>query len=336
MKVLVLGGTGVISRSIVSHLLGENYEVTILNRGTTKLDFRGEVEVIARDRRDREAFTSALQKRRFDAVIDMISFTVDDAQQSVEVFGDKTDHLLICSSVAAYKRPYQSVPTKESTESFWDDPTFEYAYNKARMEEYLIAAGSSGTLPITRIRPSLTFGPGARNVGVLRQNYGIVDRITRGKALVMFGDGLTPWSFTFAPDLARGIVGLIGKKVAFGEAFQICNEEPTYWRDLYMEFGALIGREPKLAFIPSEYLFAAQPDLCAHIYREKSFPGLFDNAKLRTVLPGFSAQISLREGLTTLVESWKADGLEVDPEKDALEDGLVAVTERFLADLSGK
>lgn len=194
MKVLVLGGTGVISRAIVTLLLQKKYSVTIFNRGNQTLSYEGDVQQITGDRQNREDFESRMRKESFDAVIDMISFNEADARSTVAAFRDNTGQIIFCSSVAAYKRPYNSVPTVESAESLYNDPAFVYAWDKAEMERYLNEEVRSHQLPITIIRPSLTYGPGAANVGVLRQNYGIIDRIRNGKSLVMFGDGSTPWS----------------------------------------------------------------------------------------------------------------------------------------------
>jgi nucleoside-diphosphate-sugar epimerase len=139
----------------------------------------------------------------------------------------------------------------------------------------------------------------------------------------MFGDGTGLWAFSFAGDVARGIVTLLGVPGAFGEAFNVASEEPSLWSDLYQELGNLIGREPILAFVPSALLYRALPEYTGHIYFEKRYPGLFDGSKLRQVAPGFTFETSLSEGLEELVESWERDGLEVDPELDRLEDRLV-------------
>jgi nucleoside-diphosphate-sugar epimerase len=157
----------------------------------------------------------------------------------------------------------------------------------------------------------------------------LVDRIRRNRPLVMFGDGTAPWSFTFAPDLARGFVGLLGEQASFGQAYHITSEERRLWRDLYLELGQIVGREPRLVYLPSESLAQAMPDLFQHIAVEKTHPGLFDNSKIRTVIPGFQAEIDLRTGLENLVESWERDGLAPDPEKERLEDRLVAVAEEM-------
>ena len=327
MNVLVLGGSGVISRAIVNLLLEKKHAVSVFNRGSRTLAYDGEVRQITGDRLDREDFESRMRRESFDAVIDMICFNEADARSTVAAFKDNTGQIIVCSSVAAYKRPYRSVPTVESAESLFADPSFEYAWNKAQVERYLGREFRSSQLPVTIIRPSLTYGPGAANVGVLRQNYGIIERIRKGKPLVMFGDGSTPWSFTFAPDLAKAFVGVIGNPQTFGQAYHACSEERCRWEDLYLEFGRVLGIEPRIVHISSELLVAANPELFTHLYREKTFPGLFDNAKIRSVIPDFSCDMSLHDGITMMVAWFEKEANQIDPAKESLEDRLV---ERYL------
>jgi len=253
----------------------------------------------------------------------MICFNEADARSTAAAFRDNTDQIVICSSVAAYKRPYQSVPTVESAEFLYDDPAFVYAFDKAQVERYFNDEIQSQGLPVTIIRPSLTYGPGAANIGVLRQNFGIVDRIRKHKPLVMFGDGSTPWSFTFAPDLAKAFVGVLGNPQTHGQAYHACSEQRCRWEDLYLEFGKIVGIEPHIIHISSELLFAANPDLFSHLYLEKTFPGLFDNSKIRSVVPDFKCGISLHEGIKMIVDWFEKEANQVDPEKDAMEDRLV-------------
>ena len=323
MNVLVLGGTGVISRAIAKLLLQKNHTVTLFNRGSQSLPYSGEVRRISGDRQNRKDFETRMRRESFDAVIDMICFNEADARSTVAAFRDNTGQIIICSSVAAYKRPYSSVPTVESAESLYDDPSFAYAWNKAEVERYLDEEISSRQLPVTIIRPSLTYGPGAANVGVLRQNYGIIDRIRKRKPLVMFGDGSTPWSFTFAPDLAKAFVGVLGNPKTFGQAYHACSEERCRWEDLYLEFGRVLGIAPEIVHISSELLVAANPELFSHLCLEKTFPGLFDNSKIRSVVPDFTCDISLHDGIKMMVEWFEKHANHVDPAKDSLEDKLV-------------
>lgn len=335
MKILVLGGTGVISRSIVDQLLEKNHEVTVFNRGSKTLPFRGPVRQIVGDRADRPAFEADMQKRSFDVVIDMICFNEADARSTIKAFGGNSGQIMITSSVAAYKRPYQTVPTVEAAEQLWDDPAFPYAFHKAEMERYLQTVLAAEKLPITIVRPSLTYGPGAANIGILRQNFGIVDRIRRGKPLVMFGDGSTSWSFTFVPDLACGFVALAGNPKAYGEAFHVTSDFRNVWEDLYREFGKIVGIEPRIVHIASDVLFKAAPTLCNHLFYEKTFAGLFDNSKIKSIAPDYRATITLAEGVRSLYDWFVAEANTVDPVKDALEDRLVAANQAFIDSVSG-
>ena len=325
MNVLVLGGTGVISRQIVSLLLANQHAVTVYNRGSRQVEYSGEVRQITGDRADRARFEAAMQRESFDAVIDMICFNEDDARSTVAAFRGSGAQIVVCSSVAAYKRPYRSVPTVESAESLFDDPIFGYAYDKAQVERYLNTVVQDEQAPVTIIRPSLTFGPGAANMGVLRQNYGIIDRIKKDKPLVMFGDGSTPWSFTFTPDLAKAFVGVLGNPQTYGQAYHACSEERCRWEDLYLEFGKVLDKKPHIVHIPSELLMAANPDLFSHLYFEKTYVGLFDNTKIRSVIPDFNCDISLNAGVRMMIDWFESEANQVDPEKDELEDRLVAL-----------
>jgi nucleoside-diphosphate-sugar epimerase len=323
MKVLVLGGTGVISRAIVDELLKSNHEVSIFNRAQRKLSFLGEVEQLTGNRKDYNEFESFMKKRKFDAVIDMISFNKEDAKSTLRAFQDNVEQLIITSSTAAYRRPFRSIPAIEEEEELTKDSSFQYSFDKAELERYLQGQIKEFKTPITIVRPSLTYGVGAQNIGVLRQNYGIIERIKKGRPLVMFGDGTTPWSFTFAPDLAKGYVGLVGNKKAYCEAYHITTDEMHIWEDLYTEFGKIVGIEPNIVHIPSELLCKASPVLFEHLYYEKCYCGIYDNSKIKRDVPGFKAEISLNEGLKTIFDWFEEEANQVDPAKDELENKLV-------------
>ncbi|MCS7462358.1 NAD-dependent epimerase/dehydratase family protein [Paenibacillus doosanensis] len=329
MKVLVLGGTGVISRSIVEAALAKQYEVAVFNRGSKNHLFSGEVECITGDKSNREQFRELMKDRRFDAVIDMISFDAADAQATLEALHGRAGQFVFCSSTAAYKRPFRTIPTAEDAEELFDDPSFAYAFQKAEMERYLGGMIKLGEVPVTIIRPSLTYGIGCANLGVLRQNFNIVHRIRSRKPLLMFGDGTVPWSFSFAPDVAKAFVGAVGNSNMYGKSYHATNEDVHIWQDLYLEFGKLLGVEPNIVHISTDLLVQASPALFSHLYYEKSYSGLFDNSKLKRDLPGYQADISLSAGLSMLLDWYERDGHQVDTEKDLLEDRLTGLYTEF-------
>ncbi|MDR2390906.1 MAG: NAD-dependent epimerase/dehydratase family protein [Planctomycetota bacterium] len=221
MKLLVFGGTGVISRAIVRIARERGNEVAVVNRGSRNVELPLGVRSIRADRNDRAGFAAALTEERPDAIIDMICFNPDEARQTLCLFREKAGHLIFASSVAAYERPYKSLPVREDLERPLLDTDFSYGRDKAAMERFLFAEMPKPGGAITIIRPSLTFGPGARNFGMLRQNYNVVRRIRDGRPLVMVGEGMMPWSFTYVDDLARGFVLACRNANTFNNHFQV-------------------------------------------------------------------------------------------------------------------
>lgn len=291
------------------------------------------MEWIIGDKSQPEAFGELMKAQRFDAVIDMISFNAADAAQTVETFKDKAGQLIFCSSGAAYRRPFAAVPAREETEGLVETDEFPYAYHKAELERYLQGVIAEGTIPVTIIRPSLTFGVGCANLGILRQNRNLVQRIQAGKPLVMFGDGTLPWSFSFAPDVARAFTGAAGNARTHGQAYHATSEEPTIWNDLYLELGKLLGVRPQLVHFSTQQLMAVDPALFAHLHYEKSYCGLFDNSKIKRDIPAFQPQLSLSQGLQMLLDWYERDDVPIDEEKNRLEDRLITAHARFDGEL---
>jgi nucleoside-diphosphate-sugar epimerase len=322
MNVLVLGGTGVISTEIVNRLHDLGHNVTVFNRGLRKSRYHAEPEVITGDKKNAGEFRSLLKGRRFDAVIDMISYNPDDASLTLDALKESGAHFVFTSTVAAYKRPARSVPFVETNELFSDDALSPYGFHKGRMEAFL---GGKTDVHITIIRPSLTFGLGCKNVGIMRNNYGIVERIRAKKPIVVFGDGTNPWAWTWAADLAKAYAGTLCRPACYGQIYHATSDDLHIWDDLYLEFGKIAGVEPKLIHISTEMLMQASRDVFEHVYQEKMYCGIFNNTKIHRDVPEFVCGYTL-SGIVQALSAWyesDAEARVVDAERDALEDAIV-------------
>lgn len=327
MNILILGGTGAISREIVRQAIGCGHEVTIFNRGTQPPP--SGARVLTGDRHDAGDFAQKMAQVDADVVIDMICFRESDARQTVEAFAGRATQLIFASSVAAYDRPCRSFPVREEHERLRTDPAFQYGFQKAEMERFLQSKmGKTGTA-ITILRPSLTFGAGSANFGILRQNRNVARRIAEGKPVVMTGEGAVPWSFTFTPDLASAFVLACGNEKTYNDWFHVANTEQTVWEELYRAVGRAVGREPVLYYVPSRLLMELDPQTCSHLYYEKVHFACYSNEKFLKAAPGFAPKISLDEGIRQLVDWWDASGFPYDPEKEQLEDGVCRLYEGF-------
>lgn len=328
MKILILGGTGTISREIVRQAVEQGHEVTIFNRGSQKSPLEEKIHVLTGDRNDGAAFAQLMTPVNADVVIDMICFRKSDAHQTVKTFSGKAKQLIFASSISAYARPYHSFPIREERETLRTDPAFDYGFHKAEMERYLQAEMGRADTAITILRPSLTFGAGAANFGILRQNRNVARRIREGKPVAMTGEGVIPWSFTFAPDLAAAFLLACGNEAAYNDCFHVTNTELMVWEDLYRALGQVVGREPILYPVPSALLRKVDPQY-AHLYYEKVHFSYFSNEKFLKAAPDYAPKITLASGIRQLAEWWDASDFPYDPEKELLEDSICRLYEQF-------
>ncbi|WP_295581116.1 NAD-dependent epimerase/dehydratase family protein [uncultured Oscillibacter sp.] len=333
MKLFILGGTGVISREIVRQALEQGHEVTIFNRGTRTSPSAGKVRVLTGDRHDKEGFARLMSTVDAEVVIDMICFREEDARQTVETFRHRAKQLIFTSSIAAYDRPYHSFPIRESCEGLRTDPAFQYGFQKAEMERYLQGEMASSPAAITILRPSLTFGAGAANFGMLRQNRNVLRRIREGKPVVMTGEGVIPWSFTFVPDLAAAFLLACGNERTYRDCFHVTNTETVVWEDLYRALGHVAGREPLLYYVPSALLRKCAPGVCEHLNFEKVHFSCFSNEKFQTAAPAYAPKVTLEEGVRQLAQWWEETDFPYDAEKEQVEDRICAAYERFAREL---
>ena len=320
MKILVLGGTGVISRAIITEGIKAGHHMIAMNRGRRKVDFEIEPETIHADVRDAEDYRRKTAELDVDAVIDVLAYTREDARRTLDCFGGRTRQWIFTSTSCAYQKPFAKYPVRESEAALWSQPEYSYPINKVAMENELRARMSDTRISI--VRPSLTYGEGCANVGVLRQNANIVHRLRQGKPLLLYDDGRTVFTFTFAPDLARGYLSLCGNPAAYGEDFHITSRNTASMEDYYSTFARIIGCEPRFAYLPSRRFFEIDPAQFEHIWYEKRFDHIFSLDKIKRVSPDWEPRISLEQGLRGLVGWWDRQGMPFDPDKDALEDRL--------------
>ncbi|MFI3165648.1 MAG: NAD-dependent epimerase/dehydratase family protein [Bacillota bacterium] len=329
MKILILGGTGVISSQIVKQAVEAGHDVTVFNRGMRDVAMPNGVNVILGDRKDTADFESKMKAVEVDVVIDMIMFNVEDAKQMLGLFGERCKQIIVTSSSSAYQRPYKSLPVSEDKEALTFDDSFAYGFNKAEMDRYLQGEMGKHSAGITIIRPCLTFGEGSQTVGTFRQNRNIARRIKEGKPVVMIGEGVIPWSFTFSPDLAKGYVLCCGNEKTYNDFYHITNTEVVVWEDLYRAIGKAVGKEPKFIYVPSALLRKIWPTVCTHLNYEKVYCAVFSNEKIQKAVPEYNPQITLEQGMKNLVEWWEKIDFPYDEVKEQIEDDICAAYGEF-------
>jgi nucleoside-diphosphate-sugar epimerase len=325
MKILFLGGTGIISTACTRLAVARGFEVVLLNR--SKRDAIAGTRQITADISDSASVVMALQGERFDSVVDFIAFDVAAVEQRIELFRGKTRQYIFISSASAYQKPLSHYLITESTPLA--NPLWEYSRNKIAGEERLMRAYREEAFPMTVIRPSLTFGDTVIPLAInsWTQSYTAVARMRAGKPVIVPGDGLSLWTITHNTDFAKGLVGLLGRDAAIGHAFHITSDEALTWNQIYQITAEEAGvSAPKLVHIASDFVTACLPDSVGSLLGDKSHSAVFDNSKIKRFVPEFVATTPYREGIASTIRAFDAD-----PKRQSVDDVLSAKWDRLIA-----
>lgn len=310
MKVLFIGGTGNISGACSRLAIALGIELYHLNRGKVKADVPSEIKNIVADIKSPEAVKKAISGMYFDVVVNFIAFTPEDVQQDIDLFSGKTKQYIFISSASIYQKVGGHPVITESTPLY--NPYWEYSRNKIRCEELLNAEFRNAGFPITIVRPSLTYDTVIPVAIGSWTDYTIIDRMKRGKEVIIHGDGTSLWTITHANDFAKAFVGLLGHQQAIGHAFHITSDELLNWNQIYEAVAEAAGAELKAVHIASDFICDVAdsmgiPDMRGSLLGDKAVSTIFDNSKIKRFVPGFVATILFKEGIKRTVKWFEAD-----------------------------
>jgi nucleoside-diphosphate-sugar epimerase len=324
MKVLFIGGTGVISSACSQLSVARGIDLYLLNRGQTSRLVPPSAHLLRADIRNRSAVEDAIAGQTFDVVVDWVAFTPGHIETDLDLFLGRTGQYIFISSASAYQTPPASLPVTESTPL--DNPFWDYSRAKIACEQRLIQAYRREKFPITIVRPSHTYD---RTLLPVHGGYTIIDRMRQGKKVIVHGDGTSLWTLTHHTDFAKGFIGLLGEPRAIGEAFHITSDEVLTWNQIYENLARAAGTEPRLVHIPSELIAAFDPDWGASLLGDKAHSMIFDNSKIKRIVPDFVATAPFARGAEEIIAWYDEDPArkKVDEEFDHLCDMIIRAYE---------
>jgi nucleoside-diphosphate-sugar epimerase len=327
MRILIIGGTGLISTS-TTHLLADRGEqVVLFNRGRSIYPTAPGVTTIHGDRTNYPAFAEKISGAgRFDIVIDMIGYRPEDGESLIRTIRGQVGQLIFCSTVDVYKKPAGRYPYTEQEEY---GGLNEYSRNKVLLEKMLRSAEQEGAFPLTIIRPAYTYGEGRGPIHPVSWDA-CLDRIRKGKPVVVHGDGQSLWGCNHASDVGRTFVNAAGNPSTFGKAYHVTGEEWLTW-DVYIQqiAEALQVNCPRLVHIPSSILAQVGITICTENFQ---FDNVFDNSNAHRDLD-YQYTITWKEGVQRMAKWFEAHGKWPNSDDLPFEDRLIEVWDRLSLDL---
>ena len=307
MRILLIGGTGTISTAITALLSSRKEDqVWVLNRGNRRDSLPDGVMQIIADAHDKDSLANAVDGMEFDVACDFIGFDVNQVAVAHDVLNGKVGQFIYISSASAYEKPPKNWLITEDTPLI--NPYWEYSRKKAECEKYLFDRCADEGFPVTVVRPSHTYCERSVPVGMhgKKGSWQVLKRMIDCKPVIVHGDGTSLWTMTDSRDFAKAFVGLFGKKQAIGQAFHITSDESIPWNRIYMDIAdalsSVLGRkiEPELKHVSSDTIIREGLkygyDMEGNLLGDKANSVVFDNSKTKSVVPGFKAEISHREG----------------------------------------
>jgi nucleoside-diphosphate-sugar epimerase len=322
MKVLIIGGSGLISTGIVKALQTRDADITVFNRGETDDRLGPAVKHLRGDRNEFTTFEQSMAASGFwDVVIDMICFNVEQAESDVRAFAGRCGHFLFCSTVCTYGNTQTIIPTLETVPQ---NPHSQYGRDKVGAEKVFLQAHSEGKFPVTIFRPSHTYGVGGNVINSLGWEPTFVDRLRRGLPIIVAGDGNGLWASTNSEDVGTGFAYAAGREACFGESYNIVGSDVVTWNEYTERTATAIGApKPNLMHIPTDLLLSLdrpQLEALAEIFQ---FHGVYNNAKLKRDVPEFTCPTSYEEGIRRTVAWMDKHNTIASAETDPFDDQLI-------------
>jgi nucleoside-diphosphate-sugar epimerase len=333
MKVLFIGGTGTISTAISRQLLAQGAELFLLNRGSRNQALTGPVTEIRCDIHNEAEAAEKVKGLSFDVTADFIAFTREEVARDFRLFKGRTKQYIFISSASAYQKPLPDYRVTEGTTLA--NPYWQYARDKIAAEDFLFARYREEGFPVTVVRPSHTYDERRVPLGVHGKNgsWPVLKRMLAGKPVIIHGDGTSLWTMTSSSDFARAFIGLMGNIHALGEAVQITSDESVTWNQVYQTIAEVLEVPLKAVHISSEFLALCGKDydFTGSLLGDKANSLVFDNTKLKRLVPGFTAQISFSQGIRAAIEYILAhpEHQQEDPEFDAWCDRIIAARQKL-------
>lgn len=336
MKILLIGGTGLISTAISQQLIAEGHDLTLYNRGETEPRLPKVYRAIKGDRNNLKNFERQMSELgNFDAVIDMICFHPKQAESDIRAFKGRIGQLIFCSTVDVYTKPPATFPVVESHER---KSCTDYGRDKAKCEDLFLSAQDEAGFPVTIIRPASTYGEGGTIIHSLGWETYFLDRIKKGLPIIVHGDGEALWVSCHVDDVGRAFVNAIGNKKTYGKAYHVTGDQWQTWNQYHQRLAeAIEAPEPNLVHIPADFLVRALPEEATITYLNFQYTNIFDNSAAKSDL-GLEQTIDWKTGAKRtydwLVEQDRIDDWRGFPLYDRVIEGYKKQAHELLVSLS--
>ena len=324
-KILLVGGTGVLSSAVVAEALRKGMDITIITRGSRKAP-QG-VNNILCDKDDYDRLSDLLKGKKFDVVIDFLCYHEEELVRSFNFYANYTNQYFFISSCAVYDSRIGGELNEDSPKVL---PMWSYSVEKWNSEQRLAQLAVEKNCKYTIIRPCVTYGDTRIPYGIYPPygyHWTLCARILAGKPIITWNNGENRCNMMRVEDFAVGVVGLIGNEKAYNEAFNICGDETPSFREVLAIVEEYLDKKAVTIDLPVDFYAEQMPNRAGELRGGRSIDAINSNEKIKSVVPEFRQTISLKEGIFRTIDAYKNQNYQfgIDWNFDGETDKIIAL-----------
>ncbi len=301
-------------------------EPSISNRGKTALPPRARgARLLQGDIRDPAPARAALGGQTFDVVVNWIAFTPEQVESDLGLFRGRTgQYVFIGLGFGVSGRRLRGCRSPNPRR--WGTLLGVLPQQDRLRGEAGAGLGARRAFPATIVRPSHTYD---KTLLPVDGGWTVLDRMRRGKKVIVHGDGTSLWTLTHHEDFAKAFVGLLGCPGAVGDSFHITSDEALTWNQIFETLAAAAGTEARVVHVPSDLIAAFDARWGAGLLGDKAHSMVFDNTKIKRLVPEFVATIPFWRGAREILAWYDADPArqKVNEERGRLMDQIIDAVE---------
>ena len=260
MRILLLGGSGLLSGAAREALLAAGHDVTVLSRGERALGEAPRLVHVRADRREEAALAGVLGRERFDFTADFLAYDAPDVTRLLSVTGFSPGRIVMISSGQVYL--VGAAPHPPSCEADGDQPLSpepepgtrdhdEWRYGVAKRAAEAALRFGAGARGIPALALRLPVVQGEADGSNSRRLWAWIERLRDGGSVLLPEAGVQRVRFVYAADVAAALVTLAERKTwPTQPALNLAQPDECTLREFLELLGELVGQVAELAGAP--------------------------------------------------------------------------------------
>ena len=325
MRLLIVGGSGVLSSAVAKEAVNNNFHVTLINRGHRFIP--NNCHLIKSDKDDYVTIAKALKGQVFDAVIDFLCYNEEQTKRSFLFYKEFVKQYIFISTCAVYDKTILGIKSEDSPKGL---KLWSYSLNKVACEESVLTLSKNTSTAVTIVRPCVTYDDTRIPYGIMppyRFHWTLCARVLADKPIITWNNGMNRSNMMRVEDFAIGLIGLVGNRFSYNEAFNICGDEMPTFNDVLDVISKKLGKEVRKINIDSDFFANNYPEKKEEILGGRALDATNSNEKIKRVVPAFAQKIPLSEGVSMTIDAYRNNNYQkgIDWEFDGTTDRIISL-----------